>query len=126
MEQIQSIEEFSDYDYEGYLVKTNKQAIKVAISSGQSCCENYGYFATNDNLEDFLGATLLEIELVDEELKVNPVPKAPDIYDAGGVVFVNFLPSKGTMQLAVYNSHNSYYGNSIKVESKQLNKEDSL
>ena len=33
----------------------------------------------------------------------------------GGIQFVDFVTDRGTFQLAVYNSHNGYYGHGILV-----------
>lgn len=127
-EKILEIKEISEdggwSGMDGYLVKTDKQEIKVLISNGQSCCEDWGYLSTNDDVEEFVGADLMGITLTDTSLnteKYNP----KDCYD-GGYVFVNFETNLGTMQLVVYNHHNGYYGHSIKVTSEQLNLEDSL
>jgi len=35
--------------------------------------------------------------------------------DGGGICFVDFITTNGTFQLAVYNSHNGYYGHGIVV-----------
>lgn len=126
METILEIKELENGSYEGYMIVTDEQTIELGISSGQNCCESYGYFATNDDLQEFVGAKLEAVLLVDTELKVNPVPKSPEIYDCGGVMFVNFETSKGTMQLAVYNAHNGYYGHSVYLKSNQLNHADGL
>lgn len=110
---------------DGYLVKTDKQDIKVLIDNHQSCCETWGYLTTNDNLEDFVGATLTEIKTVDESLNTEKYTTNRDYYE-GGAIFVNFETSKGTMQLVVYNEHNGYYGHSVKIISEQLKLDDGV
>ena len=58
-EVIEKIEELNDYkiesnnswyssEYDGFLIKTNKQNIRILILNGQNCCENWGYFSTNE------------------------------------------------------------------------------
>lgn len=108
--------------YVGYQIVTNEQTIKFGISEGQSCCENYGYFITNDDASEFEGATLKSIDVVDDCLKKE---KAPDFYE-GGVMFVNFETSKGTLQFTAYNSHNGSYGHTAVLLSKQKTAEDVL
>jgi hypothetical protein len=112
-------------DYEGYLVVTDQQTIKVGISSGQSCCENFGYLSTNDDLKEFEGANLLSVEVVDEALNNKKIEEL-EYLDAGGAMFVNFKTDRGVLQLVAYNGHNGYYGHSAVLISKQLNHEDSL
>lgn len=124
IEESHSIENGSWEEYEGFIITTNEQIIKLAISGGQSCCENSGYFMSEDNINDFIGADLIKIEIVDTELR--KFEKLPDSLDEGGVMFVNITTSKGTLQFVAYNSHNGYYGHSAIVESKTLTHTTSL
>ena len=48
------------------------------------------------------------------------------ILDKEEVMFINIETSKGTLQFAVYNCHNGYYGHAVKVISEQLNVETYL
>lgn len=69
---------------------------------GQSCCESR-YMRTDDDLEDFDGATLLDGETRD----------APDVNDDYGVHEVQFLvikTDKGDATFSSHNEHNGYYG----------------
>lgn len=124
MEQILKIEEtsFKDSDeryarcYDGYTVTTDKQVIQLGISNGQSCCENWGYFMTNDNIEEFIGSNILSVDVVDDCLMKE---KVPAIYE-GGVMYVNIETNKGTLQFTAYNEHNGYYGHTAVVKSIQL------
>lgn len=130
METIISINEvegfkpsFKNYsDFDGYEIQTTKQVIKLGISNGQNCCENWGYFMTNDNLGEFIGAELVNIEIVNEILDVT---KLVDVYE-GGCMFVNLKTSNGDLQFVAYNPHNGYYGHTAIVESSQLTLEDYL
>lgn len=130
---IEKIEEtnWSDNDsyggMEGLLVTTNKQVIKIGISSGQSCCEDSGSFSTNDNIKDFIGAEVLGIKLTDTSLNTQMIKERFEYgFDSGGIQFVDIETSKGPLQYAVYNSHNGYYGHNIKIESEQLKHSDYL
>ena len=102
--------------FEGYELETDKHIFSVLISGYQNCCESWGYFSTNDDTEDFIGQELLEVKLTDvalNEVRINEDFKYG--FDCGGIQFVDFVTNKGVFQLAVYNSHNGYYGHSIYV-----------
>lgn len=128
MEKILTIKEHkfkspSDgYSMAGYQIVTDKQIILLGISEWQGCCENWGYFLTNDDTAEFIGATLLSVDLVDDCLRKNT---APDIYD-GDVMFVNLETDRGTLQFTAYNEHNGYYGHTALVVSEQLDYETVL
>lgn len=69
---------------------------------GQSCCESR-YMRTDDNLGEYIGATLVGGEVKD----------APDIdteYDTHEVQFLEIQTSKGPLTMASHNEHNGYYG----------------
>ena len=120
IEEVENIEPTKADSYEscdGYKVVTDKQEIFVLISNGQSCCENWGYLSSNDDIKEFIGAQLNSLTLTDTALKTVD----PELYlDEGQIQFVNFDTSKGLLQLAVYNAHNGYYGHDIFIRSKQL------
>lgn len=108
---IKSIEEatFSTGEYSGYdgIVVTleNDQQIKVGISNGQSCCENFGYVTSHDKFDDFIDAEYIDSRITDEALNTVEVP---EIYN-GGMTFFTIETSKGPFQLVAYNEHNGYY-----------------
>lgn len=99
---------------DGYKVKTDKHEILILIDNGQSCCESFGYFSSDDALMGYIGTKLRDIELTDTALNVKSVQEKVEYgFDEGGVQFVTFKTDKGDFQLAVYNSHNGYYGHGI-------------
>ena len=101
---------------DGYEVITTKTSIYVLIDNGQSCCEKYGYFSSDDDLNQFIGAKLKEITLTDIALNTKTIEFVKELYlYAGGIQFVTFNTNKGLFQLAVYNAHNGYYGHDIQV-----------
>lgn len=104
-------------EYDGYLIETNEYKYLILIDNGQSCCESWGYFSSNDDFEDFIGKELKEVRLTDTALnqqKLNEIE--PDGFDEGGIQFVDFVMTDGdVLQFAVYNSHNGYYGHPILV-----------
>lgn len=129
MEKITGISEITCEDegttMSGFEVTTNDQVIRLAIDNQQHCCENFGYFWCNDNIEEFVGAELLSVVITDEELNEAKMQEnkldTKDTYFEGGVMFVNLETSKGTLQFVAYNQHNGYYGHMAEVTCKQLN-----
>ena len=100
---------------DGYLVETDEESFYVLIDNGQSCCESWGYFSSEDDMNDFIGAELLEIDLTDTALNKQKFEDSDYYEDGGGIQFVDFKTSTGTFQLAVYNAHNGYYGHGIVI-----------
>ena len=70
---------------------------------GQSCCEER-WMATDDNLDDFTGATFIDADLRDgpTELAEWGDPKESQ--------FLLINTSLGTFTMVNYNEHNGYYG----------------
>ena len=87
--------------YEGLIIKTNKGSIKLVISDGQSCCEQWGalFFETPDDVSQFVGAKILQIQDIDikrEEFIDNETQ-------------LRITTDRGIIQYAIYNEHNGYY-----------------
>ena len=113
--------------YEGFEVQTDEQVIRIGISNGQSCCENWGYFASEDNFAEFIGATIANIAITDTALNTRVVEQREELYlDEGDIMFVTVNTSNGPLQFVAYNSHNGYYGHTAVVESRQLQHEETL
>lgn len=92
--------------YDGLVVSLdNGTDVKVGISDGQSCCENWGYITSEDNYEDFIGAELISVAGVDSKLAH---VELQEIHE-GDMMFVNFNTSEGVLQFVAYNEHNGYY-----------------
>lgn len=123
METILSIEEFSDNEQDGYLIATTKQTIKLAIDNRQNCCENWGYFFSNDNLSEFIGATILNVTLTDDFLQTEDIPEGAR---CGMTMFITIDTNKGPLQFVAYNDHNGYYGHMATVTSTQLTADEYL
>jgi hypothetical protein len=86
------------------LIFTMEDGAKAAIyDGGQSCCEER-YMHTDDDLQAFVGATLISAEVRD----------APDIEDDRGevheVAFLIVTTSLGAFTVETHNEHNGYYG----------------
>jgi len=120
MEKILEIKETSFDGKDGFTIITDNQTIKLGIDNGQCCCENWGYFMSEYNLEDFIGSELLDVKITDSLLKTNNEFDVNDMYE-GDVMFVNIETSNGLLQFVAYNEHNGYYGHGACVISKQLN-----
>lgn len=118
IEEITNKKEGGHYGgYDGFRIHTTKQIIEIGISNEQSCCEDWGYFFTNDKPKSFYGAELYKIEVVDEILQKE---KLVNTYD-GGITFIDFVTSQGILQFTMYNSHNGYYSHHGYIKSIQLN-----
>lgn len=109
--------------FAGFIISLETgEEIKMGIGAYQDCCENWGYFMTNDNVDDFIGATVSTVSIVDSCLNVE---KLEDTYD-GNVMFVNVETSNGTLQFTAYNEHNGYYSHAAVVISSFLSASESL
>jgi hypothetical protein len=101
------VSQLDDGDKDVLKVQFDDGSMLLAFDDGQSCCENR-YMRTDDKFEDFVGATLLSMEL----------KQAPDITeedeDGWGetheVQFLELMTSKGALTMASHNEHNGYYG----------------
>ena len=130
MEKILSIDANASFMYdegryetnmEGVLITTTKQTIRIGIATEQNCYETSGYFFTEDNIDMFVGATLLSVELTDAGLHTQTLKDAFKYgLEDGDVMFVTLLTSKGPLQFTAYNRHNGYYSHAAVVESLQL------
>src|SRR5260221_4368784 len=100
---------FGDASMDGYKVITGEHTVQILIDNGQSCCENWGYIASEDDFAPFIGAELREVNLTDTALNKEKVEASGYYEDGGGIQFVDFVTSQGVFQLAVYNAHNGYY-----------------
>jgi hypothetical protein len=124
METILEIKDYLDSKMEGFEIITTEQSIKLSIASKQQCCESWGYFWCNDNPQDFIGATLLDVTLTDDVLNeahfqinnINPNSRSFE----GGIMFVDIETNMGKLQFVAYNQHNGFYGHTVRVECKQL------
>jgi hypothetical protein len=131
MEKILKIEQCSfkkdekNYiSFEGYQIVTDKQVIKIGIENGQSCCEDWGYFMTEDDLTEFENAYLISVDIVDTALKVEKLKELN--IEGVDTMFVNFTTTKGLLQFVAYNDHNGYYGHDAIIISQQLTHEQVL
>lgn len=134
METILNIEQITEDDQlvtrSGYQISTNKQIVKFLIDDESACCEHWGYFLSEDDVNKFIGSHLLDITLTDtalntQKLKENQLDDRENL-DGGDIIFVNVHTSVGILQFTAYNAHNGYYGHEVKIISNQLNHEEIL
>jgi len=88
---------------------------KIALTDeGQSCCETR-YMRTDEDLDDYIGATLTSIE----------VANAPSMNDNHGephdVQFLRVHTSAGIAVFSSHNEHNGYYGG-FSIQAKEVSK----
>ena len=127
---IQEIVEITEGAASGYEVITTSQRITLSIDSYQSCCENWGYFWCNDDVAQFVGAALHDVKLTDSALHPAKLPQEgvdPSTrYFEGGLMFVDLITDRGTLQFVAYNEHNGYYAHDASVKCSQLQHDETL
>jgi len=108
---------------EGLYVKTDKGDIKILIGNGQCCCEDSGYLflETPDNINKFIGKTILKIEDICIGLTANE-----EGFDSGGETQLKITTNRGVLQFAVYNRHNGYYSHATFVQVFDKTEKDFL
>lgn len=120
MEKIISIEEIYNFKtayshayFDGYKIKTSDNTYFLLIENGRYCCEHWGYFSSNDDIKYFIGSNLKEVKLFDTALNAKKITDIDCWMNENDCMFVNFETNKGTLQFAVYNNHNGYYGHEV-------------
>ena len=111
---IKSIEEveLDDVISEGYKITTNTGVLLLLIDNYQLCREGWGHISSEEDFEDFIGCQIDDVRIVDEDL----CNLDTDGWWAGGAMFINLETVKGTLQFALYNEHNGYYGHVCQVK----------
>lgn len=106
--------------YDGFRIETEDEEIYFVIGNSQQCCENWGtYLYTPEDLKDYIGAEYLGYD----EKSCNEVESnlKDEYVDPDEICFLNIHTSKGTIDFAVYNSHNGYYAHAVvlKITNKK-------
>ena len=103
------------YNWSGYEIITTTYVHNFTIQNGDQCCELWGCLLTNDNKEDFIGASVKDINFTTlghlDKKKFN-IDRMDD--DGDEVVFINVETDRGTLQFVAYTMHNGYYGHEVK------------
>ncbi len=124
MEKIIAIREYKDKINAGFEVETDKQCIKLLIDDDLMCSESYGYFWCNDDVNDFIGANVLDVTVTDKALSTKKIEH--NLLKIHECLFVNVETDKGTLQFVAYNQHNGYYGHDVTVECAQITHTETL
>lgn len=88
---------------------------------------------SEDDFEKFIGTDFYAVKITDTRLKTMDVQLEKEgvnylveeeedpymRYFQGEIMFVNIETSKGTLQFALYNAHNGYYGHTAIVHSRE-------
>ena len=124
-ESILTIKEFINKKYDthtldGFEIITDKQTIMLGIDNYQDCCESWGYFLSEDNINDFINSNLINIKITDKQLKIIDDFDSTKSYE-GDCIFIDIITNKGTLQFVAYNEHDGYYGHSVIIKSNQCN-----
>lgn len=112
-----------DDNYDGFIIETDVNDFMIAINSTQDCSENFGHICSEDNLDTFIGARILNYNAVKPETwEQIPLHLTKDIdydkywHEAFEAAFIDFETDIGKLQFAVYNIHNGYYGHRVFVK----------
>jgi len=107
-------------DFEGYIIETEQEYIFFGITSGQQCCEYFGYLMCGDGqkeIESFIGAEFLSLECTDKNLLKTELFLKENYMHEDEVMFIDINTNKGTLQFTAYNQHNGKYGHKVMVFS---------
>ncbi len=104
--------------YDGYDVVTSKRTLFLGISNSQQCCERWGYLTTPDDPNEFVGAELIAVNLFGESISGKREQVNFESEDTNAE-FINVETDRGTLQFALYNYHNGYYGHTCVVFSDE-------
>ena len=111
--------------YDGFIITFEDDTqIKLGISNGQGCCEQWGYLMSQDDFSDFVGARVLSVEGVDSNKASIDLGRA--LYK-GNAMFINVSTTAGLLQFVAYNEHNGYYSHeAVVVENGTVTHSESL
>jgi hypothetical protein len=97
----------------GIQIVTNLRTMSMTIEQGQSCCEQWGFIESPEDLDNYIGAFLLEASVTDTQLDTTELPDG--VY-VGSCVFVTFETSLGSLQFTIYNEQSGYYGHEVRID----------
>ena len=107
-------------NYDGFRIETEDEEIYFVIDNSQQCCENWGtYLYTPEDLREYVGADYLGYD----ESSCSEIENGlkSEYVESDEICFLNIHTSKGTIDFAVYNSHNGYYSHAVvlKITNKK-------
>jgi hypothetical protein len=91
-----------ELDGDDLVISFTDNTTLVIWDGGQSCCESR-YMTTDDDLSDFSGAALLDMELKSAEYE-------DDNWSVHETQFLDVKTSEGVFTMVNHNEHNGYYG----------------
>jgi hypothetical protein len=95
-------------------IEFEDQTVLLVWDGGQSCCESR-YMITDAALDNFVGATLMDVEVVDGP---STIGEYDEVHEQQ---FLNIKTDKGILDCVTHNEHNGYYGGfwiQAKLEAK--------
>lgn len=94
---------------------TKSYVITFSIFNRQLCCEEWGFFSSEEDLEDMIGANIEKIEVTDKAMAKTELllPECRD--DIEDVIFLDVVTNRGTFQFTAYTYHNGYYGHAVSI-----------
>lgn len=103
-----------DDEWCGYRITLDDEEtpIEIGIDNRPQCCEGWGYLASEDDVQAFVGAELLSIKATDTARRKYEADV--DSGEHADLMFVDLETSRGVLQLAVYTAHNGYYGHDVR------------
>ena len=107
-------------NYDGFRIETEDEEMYFVIGNSQQCCENWGtYLYTPEDLREYVGADYLGYDESSCSEIENSLEK--EYVESDEICFLNIHTSKGTIDFAVYNSHNGYYSHAVvlKITNKK-------
>ncbi|PEU05206.1 hypothetical protein CN527_02375 [Bacillus cereus] len=119
-------------EYAGYEIVTTEQIIYLLIENRQQCCEDFGYFLSEESdetIQSFVGAEIFDIKVTDTARNVKKIKELEEDYldwEVANTMLIDLETNKGVLQFAAYNEHNGYYGHDVKIVSKQLDVDECL
>lgn len=117
-ETIVTIYKYSEAGWSGFRIRTDQRDINLAISNEQCCCEEWGYFLTEDDVTKYRGSELYGVEITDTARNTEKMPEGG--LDEGDVMFVDIRTSRGVLQFVAYNAHNGYYGHTASIYETRI------
>jgi hypothetical protein len=98
---IGKIQLFGNYLLVGFEGESKKLKL---WDNGQSCCENRYMTTDEKDLDYYIGATLIDVEVRDAETQNESG------YDIHEIQFLTLITNRGNITFSNHNEHNGYYG----------------
>lgn len=108
--EIEKMEDGIRWDgYKIFMSDKNKNIV-CKISNRALCCEKFGVYCKNKNLDKFIGAEYLGVKI---EKKENE-----EKYEVDGKINILIETNKGTINILLFNEHNGYYSHDYFIQTE--------